>query len=155
MEGTSIDIEVTNQFGPSIREHPGSNSNVQGLTSQKSSAASHAHPIMASTVTSDSLVYDRSRGPVGVERVHKYHWPAIQLNVWMLIMLIAACTIIGVFATFIDVQNTLLLPVPWYCLSPFPLPLFIQARLTNFSAKGTSPTSSPSPPSPFYLLSFS
>ncbi|KAK3391661.1 hypothetical protein B0T20DRAFT_85127 [Sordaria brevicollis] len=69
---------------------------------------------MASTITSDSLVYDRSRGPVGVERVHRYHWPAIQLNVWMLIMLIAACTIIGVFATFIDIQNTLLLPVPWY-----------------------------------------
>ncbi|KAK1777692.1 hypothetical protein QBC45DRAFT_183694 [Copromyces sp. CBS 386.78] len=74
---------------------------------------------MASTVTSDSLVYDRPRGPgirggVGVERVHKYHWPAIQLNMWMLIMIIAACTIIGVFATFIDVQNTLLLPVPWY-----------------------------------------
>ncbi|EGO55629.1 hypothetical protein NEUTE1DRAFT_131338 [Neurospora tetrasperma FGSC 2508] len=74
---------------------------------------------MASTVTSDSLVYDRSRGiggdgGVGVERVHKYHWPAIQLNVWMLVMLIAACTIIGVFATFIDVQNILLLPVPWY-----------------------------------------
>lgn len=83
---------------------------------------------MASTVTSDSLVYDRSRGigsggaggGVNVERVHKYHWPAIQLNVWMLIMLIAACTIIGVFATFIDVQNILLLPVPWYVspLSP-------------------------------------
>lgn len=89
---------------------------------------------MASTVTSDSLVYDRSRGiggdgGVGAERVHKYHWPAIQLNVWMLIMLIAACTIIGVFATFIDVQNILLLPVPWYvCCQAFlppPLPLFI------------------------------
>ncbi|GAB1317201.1 MARVEL domain-containing protein [Madurella fahalii] len=65
---------------------------------------------MASTVTSGSLVYERHV----VERVHKYHWPAVQLNIWMLIMLIAACTIIGVFATFIEVQQTLLLPIPWY-----------------------------------------
>lgn len=65
---------------------------------------------MASTVTSGSLVYERRI----VERVHKYHWPAVQLNVWMLIMLIASCLIIGVFATFIQTQNVLLLPIPWY-----------------------------------------
>jgi arginase len=64
---------------------------------------------MASTVTSGSLVYERHV----VERVHKYHWPAVQLNIWMLIMLIAACTIIGVFGTFIQIQQTLLLPIPW------------------------------------------
>ncbi|KAM7205121.1 hypothetical protein V8F20_003258 [Naviculisporaceae sp. PSN 640] len=64
----------------------------------------------SSTVTSGSLVYERRV----VERVHKYHWPAVQLNLWMLIMLIAACTIIGVFSTFIQIQQTLLLPIPWY-----------------------------------------
>ena len=64
---------------------------------------------MASTVTSGSLVYERRL----VERVHKYHWPAVQLNIWMLIMLIASCLIIGVFATFIQIQQTLLLPIPW------------------------------------------
>ncbi|KAK4222404.1 arginase-like protein [Podospora fimiseda] len=66
-----------------------------------------------STVTSGSrsLVYSRR---VLSERVHKYHWPAVQLNLWMLIMLIAACTIIGVFSTFISTQQTLLLPIPWY-----------------------------------------
>ncbi|KAK4676297.1 hypothetical protein QC764_511120 [Podospora pseudoanserina] len=67
---------------------------------------------MASVLTSEpSLVYSRR---VVEARVHKYHWPAVQLNIWMLIMLISACTIIGVFATFIDIQHTLLLPVPWY-----------------------------------------
>jgi len=67
---------------------------------------------MASTVTtgSGSLVYERRV----TERVHKYHWPAIQLNVWMLIMLVSASTIIGILATFIGIQNTLLLPIPWY-----------------------------------------
>jgi len=63
----------------------------------------------SSTVTSGSLVYERR-----VERIHKYHWPAVQLNLWMLIMLISACCIIGVFATFIQIQQVLLLPVPWY-----------------------------------------
>lgn len=67
---------------------------------------------MASTVTSGSLVYERRI----VERVHKYHWPAVQLNLWMLIMLIASCLIIGVFATFIQIQQTLLLPIPWSVL---------------------------------------
>ncbi|KAM7213370.1 hypothetical protein V8F06_011220 [Rhypophila decipiens] len=65
----------------------------------------------SSTVTSGSLVYERR---VVEQRVHKYHWPAVQLNIWMLIMLIAACTIIGVFSTFIQIQQTLLLPIPWY-----------------------------------------
>ncbi|KAL2163751.1 hypothetical protein VTH06DRAFT_5810 [Thermothelomyces fergusii] len=65
---------------------------------------------MASTVTSGSLGYERRM----VERVHKYHWPAVQLNIWMLVMLIACCLIIGVFSTFIQVQEALLLPIPWY-----------------------------------------
>ncbi|KAL8369568.1 hypothetical protein RB595_000072 [Gaeumannomyces hyphopodioides] len=64
---------------------------------------------MASTVTSGYFVESRR-----VERVVRYHWPAVQLNVWMLIMLIAACTIVGVFATFIGIQSQLLLPIPWY-----------------------------------------
>ncbi|KAL8358900.1 hypothetical protein RB601_008207 [Gaeumannomyces tritici] len=64
---------------------------------------------MASTVTSGYFVESRR-----IERVVRYHWPAVQLNVWMLIMLISACTIIGVFATFIGIQSQLLLPIPWY-----------------------------------------
>ncbi|KAK0610382.1 hypothetical protein B0T17DRAFT_620865 [Bombardia bombarda] len=76
-----------------------------------------------STVTSDSLVFTRRP-----ERVHKYHWPAVQLNIWMLIMLIAACTIIGVFATFIQIQQALLLPVPWY----FPYYITVSALAVAF-----------------------
>ena len=64
------------------------------------------------TTASGSLAY--TERPVG--RVHRYHWPAVQLNLWMLIMLIAACTILGIFATFITIQQQLLLPVPWYVL---------------------------------------
>ncbi|KAK4150997.1 hypothetical protein C8A00DRAFT_45718 [Chaetomidium leptoderma] len=71
-----------------------------------------------------SLVYERRI----VERVHKYHWPAVQLNVWMLIMLVASCLIIGVFATFIQIQQTLLLPIPWY----FPYYITVASLTTSF-----------------------
>ncbi|KAI2622047.1 arginase-like protein [Xylaria nigripes] len=43
-----------------------------------------------------------------------YHWPAIQLNVWMLVMLAASFLIIAVFASFIDIQKQLDLSIPWY-----------------------------------------
>ncbi|KAL3418037.1 hypothetical protein PVAG01_11047 [Phlyctema vagabunda] len=50
-----------------------------------------------------------------VERVRKrYHWPSIQLNLWILIMLVASSTILGVFANFIAVQEQLRLGIPWY-----------------------------------------
>jgi len=67
----------------------------------------------SSTTASGSLVYERH------ERVHRYHWPADQLNFWMLIMLISSCTIIGIFANFIQIQNQLGLGVPW-CVVPHP-----------------------------------
>ncbi|KAK4124105.1 hypothetical protein N657DRAFT_633257 [Parathielavia appendiculata] len=79
---------------------------------------------MASTVTSGSLVYERRV----VERVHKYHWPAVQLNVWILVMLIASCLIIGVFSTFIQIQQVLLLPIPWY----FPYYITVSALTVSF-----------------------
>lgn len=67
---------------------------------------------MARTTTTDSgsLVFERRVAT----RIHKYHWPAVQLNVWMLVMLAAASLIIGVFATFIYQQEILGLSIPWY-----------------------------------------
>lgn len=67
---------------------------------------------MAGTAISggpSSYVYTRR-----VARVHKYHWPAVQLNVWMLVMVVASCVVVGVFASFLDVQATLGLAAPWY-----------------------------------------
>lgn len=64
---------------------------------------------MATTTTDSSdVVYERR-----VERLHKYHWPAIQLNLWMLFMLIASCAILGIFASFIQIQGQLRLAIPW------------------------------------------
>lgn len=64
---------------------------------------------MATTTTDSSdVVYERR-----VERLHKYHWPAIQLNLWMLFMLIASCAILGIFASFIQIQGQLQLAIPW------------------------------------------
>jgi hypothetical protein len=68
---------------------------------------------MASTVTSDSYVYARR------ETVHSYKWPGVALNVWILVMLASALTIMGVFSVFIQIQQQMLLPVPWYVHSIF------------------------------------
>jgi len=52
---------------------------------------------------------------VVVHRVRtKYHWPAIQLNFWLLIMIIGSATILGIFAYFLTVQQQLQVGVPWY-----------------------------------------
>ncbi|KAI1812492.1 hypothetical protein GGS20DRAFT_20026 [Poronia punctata] len=63
----------------------------------------------ASGTRSGSYGYERR-----IPRVHRYHWPAIQLNIWMLVMLAASLLIVGVFGTFISVQQQLGLDVPWY-----------------------------------------
>ncbi|KAI8631438.1 hypothetical protein F5Y19DRAFT_493333 [Xylariaceae sp. FL1651] len=70
-----------------------------------------------------SFVYERR-----LARVHRYHWPAIQLNVWMLVMLAASFLIIGVFGTFIGVQQQLLLDIPWY----FPYYITVAALVVIF-----------------------
>lgn len=44
----------------------------------------------------------------------KYHWPAMQLNFWLLIMLVGSATILGVFSSFITVQQQLQVGIPWY-----------------------------------------
>src|SRR5690349_16810888 len=96
---------------------------------------------MATTATTDtsasgSLVFERRVG-----HVHKYQWPAMQLNFWMIIMLVAASTIIGVFATFMQIQQQLLLTVPWSVLST-PARFSAYSGLTAFLETGTSRTSS-------------
>jgi hypothetical protein len=63
-------------------------------------------------------------------RTTRYHWPALQLNFWLLIMLIGSSTIMGIFANFIIVQQQMDVGIPW-CVSaprpvpslPFPMPL--------------------------------
>ena len=62
-----------------------------------------------STITDDSAVYERR-----VVKTHRYQWPGIQLNLWIVIMLAAGGFIIGAFANFITIQDQLQLPVPWY-----------------------------------------
>jgi len=50
-----------------------------------------------------------------VQRVRtKYQWPAVQLNFWLFIMLVASCTVLGISADFITVQKQLEIGIPWY-----------------------------------------
>jgi len=56
---------------------------------------------MARTVTSTVVVRE------------KYYWPDVQLNIWTIIMLATAGTILGVFAEFMQIQNQMKLATPW------------------------------------------
>ncbi|OCL01932.1 hypothetical protein AOQ84DRAFT_305712 [Glonium stellatum] len=43
----------------------------------------------------------------------KYYWPDAQLNIWTIIMLATAGTILGIFAEFMQIQNQMRLGTPW------------------------------------------
>lgn len=43
----------------------------------------------------------------------KYYWPDALLNLWTLVMLVTAATILGIFSQFTYIQNQMDLGVPW------------------------------------------
>lgn len=43
----------------------------------------------------------------------KYYWPDAQLNIWTIVMLATAGTILGVFAEFMQIQGAMKLGSPW------------------------------------------
>ena len=44
----------------------------------------------------------------------KYYWPDLQLNIWTIVMLATAGTILGVNAQFMQIQDRMGLGTPWY-----------------------------------------
>ncbi len=44
----------------------------------------------------------------------KYNWPEAQLNFWLIIMIAAGATELGIFGYFFTVQNTFGRGIPWY-----------------------------------------
>ncbi|KAJ6441046.1 hypothetical protein O9K51_06840 [Purpureocillium lavendulum] len=65
---------------------------------------------VSSYLSGSSVGYNRRV----VSHVRTYNWPPMQLNFWIFVMLLASASIVGVFATFIQMQVQLELPVPWY-----------------------------------------
>lgn len=47
----------------------------------------------------------------------KYYWPDLQLNIWTIVMLATAGTILGVNAQFMAIQDRMGLGTPWYVQS--------------------------------------
>jgi hypothetical protein len=78
-------------------------------------------------VSSESTISE-----VRLVRTRRYRWPAVQLNFWLLIMLIASCTIMGIFSSFITVQNQLGVGVPWYVYLFFSLFLFCHTHHSSY-----------------------
>ncbi|RAK72734.1 uncharacterized protein BO72DRAFT_259124 [Aspergillus fijiensis CBS 313.89] len=50
---------------------------------------------------------------VRIYRRRRYHWPELQLNIWLIIVLSANAICLGIFAWFMSVQNELHLDIPW------------------------------------------
>ncbi|KAJ5722608.1 arginase [Penicillium malachiteum] len=46
-----------------------------------------------------------------------YHWPEIQLNIWLIVVLAGSATCLGIFSWFMIIQSTMKLGTPW--LFPF------------------------------------
>lgn len=44
----------------------------------------------------------------------KYSWPENLLNFWLLVMIAAGATELGIFIYFMNVQARLQLAIPWY-----------------------------------------
>lgn len=68
--------------------------------------------VLSSTLTGSSVVYEAR--PARAVHLKTYNWPTYQINIWLFVMLLAASSILGVFATFIQTQTQMGLPVPWY-----------------------------------------
>jgi hypothetical protein len=64
----------------------------------------------------------------------KYYWPDLQLNIWTIVMLATAGTILGVNAQFMQIQSRMGLGTPWYVLDhafgalPQSLRLYMEPR---------------------------
>lgn len=43
----------------------------------------------------------------------KYYWPDVQLNIWTIVMLATAGVLIGIYATFISIQQRFRVGIPW------------------------------------------
>ncbi|KAJ5155534.1 hypothetical protein N7492_008337 [Penicillium capsulatum] len=51
------------------------------------------------------------------EKRLSYHWPEIQLNIWLIVVLAGSATCLGIFAWLMAVQSQMELGTPW--LFPF------------------------------------
>lgn len=47
----------------------------------------------------------------------RYYWPELQLNIWILVVLIGSATCLGIFSWLMTVQAQLELGTPWYVVS--------------------------------------
>ncbi|PGH16225.1 hypothetical protein AJ80_05248 [Polytolypa hystricis UAMH7299] len=43
----------------------------------------------------------------------KFHWPEVQLNIWLLVVLAGSATCLGIFSWFMAVQRQMNLGIPW------------------------------------------
>ncbi|KKA30843.1 hypothetical protein TD95_000739 [Thielaviopsis punctulata] len=67
---------------------------------------------MVATMTSGSYATHTTRRVVSHH--HSYRWPGLLFNLWVLIMMMSACAVLGILGNFVMIQHQLLLGIPWY-----------------------------------------
>lgn len=65
----------------------------------------------------------------------KYYWPELQLNLWTIVMLATAGTIMGISAQFMAIQDRMGLGTPWYV--PVPESVYQQTNKQTTKTRGT------------------
>lgn len=63
------------------------------------------HSTATSLAMATEIIYRETR--------RRYRWPEVQLNLWILLILAAAATDLGIFAWFITVQEQMRVGIPW------------------------------------------
>jgi hypothetical protein len=73
------------------------------------------HSAISSLSTRRGSTRTMARTVVGSAVVvrQKYYWPDVYMNVWTIIMLTAASTVLGIFAQFMMIQSQTRQPTPW------------------------------------------
>jgi hypothetical protein len=61
----------------------------------------------------------------------RYQWPELQLNLWILLILTASATCLGIFSWFLVVQDQMLVGVPWYVWHSLPQLLRISLHIIH------------------------
>jgi len=65
---------------------------------------------MATTTTSSGSIVVARR----VVRTMTYRWPDVTFAIWLFVMMLCSSVILGILSVFVQIQQQLLLPIPWF-----------------------------------------
>ncbi|KAF3387048.1 Arginase [Penicillium rolfsii] len=127
IEATSVTLPTVGSllfaFRPLPIEAPTIDS-VSGTGASRVTTVTPSPPLKSITTITTTMKAVRVRRET--RRLH--HWPEIQLNVWLIVVLSASATCLGIFSWFMIVQSQMDLGIPWL----FPYMVVVSALGVTF-----------------------